>query len=132
MVSPYGAAEKQLLLEASTLEARAEAIIAMAEYEMASKGGKAASSQLTSDPSAAAAALRQSVDVKTLEMLVCPLTKTRLVLSADGAELISTVARLAFPIREGVPMLSLDEAREVPDDELEQRLPGLHQGDGSG
>lgn len=42
MVSPYGAAEKQLLLEAATLEARAEAIIAMAEYEMASKGGKAA------------------------------------------------------------------------------------------
>jgi uncharacterized protein len=42
MVSPYGAAEKQLLLEADTLEARAEAIIAMAEYEMASKGGKAA------------------------------------------------------------------------------------------
>lgn len=42
MVSPYGAAEKQLLLEADTLAARAEAIIAMAEYEMASKGGKAA------------------------------------------------------------------------------------------
>lgn len=42
MVSPYGAAEKQLLLEADTLEARAEAIIAMAEYEMASKGGKSA------------------------------------------------------------------------------------------
>lgn len=42
MVSPYGAKEKQLLLEADTLLARAEAIIAMAEYEMASKGGKAA------------------------------------------------------------------------------------------
>jgi Lon protease-like protein len=41
MVSPYGAAEKQLLLEATSIEARAEALIAMAEYEMA-KGGNAA------------------------------------------------------------------------------------------
>ena len=65
------------------------------------------------------------VDVKTLEMLVCPLTKTRLVLSADGGELISTVAHLAFPIRDGVPMLSLDEAREVSDEELQKRMPEL-------
>ncbi len=42
MVSPYGAAEKQLLLEAATLEQRAEALIAMAEYEMAREGGKPA------------------------------------------------------------------------------------------
>ena len=41
MVSPYGAAEKQVLLEARSLEDRAETLIAMAEYEMA-KGGKAA------------------------------------------------------------------------------------------
>ena len=69
----------------------------------------------------AAAAARAAVDVKTLEMLVCPLTKTRLVLSSDGSELISLAARLAYPIREGVPMLSLDEARQLPDDELERR-----------
>lgn len=80
------------------------------------------------DPAAVAAALRQSVDVKTLEMLVCPLTKTRLVLSAGGSELVSTVARLAFPIREGVPMLSLDEARTVAEDEL-LALPDLNSGD---
>jgi Lon protease-like protein len=43
MVSPYGAAEKQLLLEAGSLTDRAEALIAMAEYEMAKGGGKAAS-----------------------------------------------------------------------------------------
>lgn len=42
MVSPYGAAEKQLLLEAESIEQRAEALIAMAEYEMAREGGKAA------------------------------------------------------------------------------------------
>lgn len=80
---------------------------------------------MTTDPAAAAKELRHVVDVRTLEMLVCPLTKTRLTLSADGTELISIVARLAFPIRSGVPMLSLDEAREVSDEELQQRMPEL-------
>jgi uncharacterized protein YbaR (Trm112 family) len=69
--------------------------------------------------------LRFTVDPKTLEMLVCPLTKTRLSLSADHSELISVVAKLAFPIRDGVPMLSLDEAREIDPDELRRRLPEL-------
>ena len=69
------------------------------------------------DP-AAARALRHVVDVRSLEMLVCPLTKTRLVLNGDGTELISTVAHLAFPIRDGVPLLSLDEARELGEEEL--------------
>ena len=56
---------------------------------------------------------RHVIDVRTLEMLVCPLTKTRLTLSADRTELISVAAHLAFPIRDGVPMLSIDEAREI-------------------
>ena len=68
---------------------------------------------------------RYAVDRKTLEMLVCPLTKTRLSLSADHTELISVVAKLAFPIRDGVPMLSLDEAREIDPEELQRRLPEL-------
>ncbi len=68
---------------------------------------------------------RYRVDLRTLEMLVCPITKTRLTLSADGTELISIVARLAFPIRQGVPMLSLDEAREVDTDELDRNLRDL-------
>jgi len=63
-------------------------------------------------------------------MLVCPLTKTRLMLSTDGGELISVAAHLAFPIREGVPLLSLDEAREVSDEELQKRLPDLHRDNG--
>ena len=46
-------------------------------------------------------------------MLVCPLTKTRLTLSADRTELVSVAARLAFPIVKGVPLLSLEEARSV-------------------
>lgn len=65
------------------------------------------------------------LDPKVLEMLVCPLTKTRLTLSTDGTELISVAARLAFPIRMGVPLLSLDEAREVDPSELERKLPDL-------
>lgn len=51
-------------------------------------------------------------------MLVCPLTKTRLTLSADRTELVSVAAHLAFPIRLGVPMLSLDEAREIDPDAM--------------
>ena len=66
---------------------------------------------------------RFEVDVRTLEMLVCPLTKTRLVLSADKAELISVAAHLAFPIRSGVPMLSLDEARTVEPGEMRIHFP---------
>ncbi|MCR6670792.1 Trm112 family protein [Devosia ginsengisoli] len=67
---------------------------------------------------------RHVFDVKTLEMLVCPLTKTRLTLSADKTELISIAARLAFPIVNGVPLLSLDEARSVEPEAIRQ-LPEL-------
>ena len=61
---------------------------------------------------------RYVLDPRMLEMLVCPLTKTRLTLSADGRELISVAARLAFPITKGVPLLSLDEARELDPEEI--------------
>jgi uncharacterized protein len=74
---------------------------------------------------------RHVFDVKTLEMLVCPLTKTRLTLSADRSELISVAARLAFPILNGVPLLSLDEARNVEPEALRQ-LPELNGGAGNG
>ncbi|MEO7222068.1 MAG: Trm112 family protein [Devosia sp.] len=66
---------------------------------------------------------RHEVDPRTLEMLVCPLTKTRLVLSSDRTELISVAAHLAFPIRDGVPMLSLDEARDVEPGEMRVHFP---------
>lgn len=64
---------------------------------------------------------RHIVDPRVLEMLVCPLTKTRLTLTPDRTELVSVAARLAFPIRKGVPLLSLDEARNIEPEEL-QRL----------
>jgi hypothetical protein len=68
------------------------------------------------------------VDRQMLEMLVCPLTKTRLTLSGNGTELISVAGRLAFPIRLGVPMLSLEEAREIDPAELGRTLPDLGEG----
>jgi uncharacterized protein len=61
--------------------------------------------------------MERILDRHMLEMLVCPLTKTRLTLSADRTELISRAARLAFPIRKGVPLLCIDEARNISEDE---------------
>lgn len=60
---------------------------------------------------------------RLLEFLVCPVTRTTLELSDDRLELISRVARLAFPIRDGIPMLTKDAARDLHDDEL-PRGPG--------
>lgn len=61
---------------------------------------------------------RHVVDRHVLDMLVCPLTKTRLTLVAEKSELVSVAARLAFPIVKGVPLLSLEEARNVDPDEI--------------
>jgi len=56
------------------------------------------------------------VDPKLLEILVCPLTKTPLRYDARAKELISDQAGLAFPIRNGVPIMLVDEARVLDDD----------------
>ncbi len=58
-----------------------------------------------------------SLDPKLLEILVCPLTKGPLTISANKAELISYSARLAYPIRDGIPIMLVDEARELSVDE---------------
>ncbi len=54
-------------------------------------------------------------DPKLLELLVCPLTKTTLEYDAGAQELISRAARLAFPIRDGIPIMLPDEARPLED-----------------
>lgn len=54
---------------------------------------------------------------KLLEMLVCPVTKGRLDYDKNAQELISYQARLAFPIRDGFPVLLENEARELEPDE---------------
>lgn len=69
-------------------------------------------------PPPAPDAARFALDPRTLEMLVCPLTKTRLTYIADRAELVSHAARLAFPIRKGVPILVIEEGRPLSEDEL--------------
>ncbi len=56
-----------------------------------------------------------SVDPRLLEVLVCPLTKTPLRYDRERQELISEAARLAFPIRDGVPIMLPDEARKLED-----------------
>ena len=59
----------------------------------------------------------EQVDPKLLEILVCPLTKTRLVYNKERQELISRAAGLAYPIRSGVPMMTPEVARELDDGE---------------
>jgi uncharacterized protein YbaR (Trm112 family) len=53
------------------------------------------------------------VDPKLLEILVCPVTKTTLEYDAEKQELISRAAKLAFPIRDGIPILLEEEARRL-------------------
>ena len=61
---------------------------------------------------------RQGVDPKLLEMLACPLTKAPLSWNAEKGELVSKAARLAFPVRDGVPIMLPSEARALDEDEL--------------
>jgi len=60
----------------------------------------------------------QRVDRRLLEILVCPVTKTALVYDEARQELISRAARLAYPIRDGIPIMLQDEARALDDEEL--------------
>jgi uncharacterized protein YbaR (Trm112 family) len=55
----------------------------------------------------------QAVDPKLLEILVCPLTKGALRYDAAAQELISESAGLAYPIRDGIPIMLIDEARQI-------------------
>ena len=53
------------------------------------------------------------IDPKLLEILVCPLTKTTLEYDAARQELVSHAAKLAYPIRDGIPIMLPDEARPL-------------------
>ncbi|MCM2475384.1 Trm112 family protein [Rhizobium sp. CG5] len=55
------------------------------------------------------------VDPKLLELLVCPLTRGRLTFDRDSNELVSEKARLAYPIRDGIPIMLVSEARKIED-----------------
>jgi len=59
------------------------------------------------------------VDAKLLEILVCPVTKGPLIYDRERQELISKPARLAYPIRDGIPVMLEEEARKLEPSEYE-------------
>lgn len=58
------------------------------------------------------------IDPKLLEILVCPQTRGALFYDRDAKELLSKKARLAYPIRDGIPIMLIDEARSLSDAEV--------------
>nr|WP_230390436.1 Trm112 family protein [Reinekea sp. G2M2-21] len=59
------------------------------------------------------------IDKQLLTILVCPITKTPLQVDKEKEELISTAAKLAYPVRDGIPVMLEDEARALTQDEFE-------------
>jgi len=60
------------------------------------------------------------VDPKLLELLVCPVSKMPVRYNASSKELISDTARLAYPIRDGVPVMMQSQARALKDEEVKK------------
>lgn len=61
-----------------------------------------------------------SLNPNLLEVLVCPVSKTKLVYDKTSQELISTAANLAFPVRDGIPVMLEEEARQITAEEAEK------------
>ena len=57
------------------------------------------------------------INPKLLEILVCPITKSKLIYDSKNQELISKLAGLAYPIKEGIPIMLPEEARKIEDNE---------------
>ncbi len=60
------------------------------------------------------------MDRKLLDLLVCPVTKGPLIYDKEKQELLSKSARLAYPIRDDIPVMLEDEARELTSEEIER------------
>lgn len=58
------------------------------------------------------------MDKRLLEILVCPVSKAPLVFDAERQELLCRASRLAYPVRDGIPVMLEDEARPLSDEEL--------------
>lgn len=58
-------------------------------------------------------ALKSQIDVSMLELLACPLTKGPLTWDPEKSELVSRVAKLAYPVRDGIPVLLPSEGRPI-------------------
>jgi uncharacterized protein len=59
------------------------------------------------------------IDPKLLEILVCPVTRGPLTYDREKQELVSRLAKLAYPVREGIPIMLAEEARKLEDDEVD-------------
>lgn len=64
--------------------------------------------------------MSQKIDPKLLEILVCPMTKVPLRYDEKAQELVSDQAGLAYPIRDGIPVMLPDEARQMNDNEIKK------------
>ncbi|PZP56135.1 MAG: hypothetical protein DI586_04650 [Micavibrio aeruginosavorus] len=64
--------------------------------------------------------MNTQIDPRLLEILVCPLTKIPLRYDREKQELISDRAGLAYPIRDGIPIMLVDEARKLEDNEIKK------------
>ena len=64
--------------------------------------------------------MSHDIHPKLLEILVCPMTKVPLRYAAEAQELISDQAALAYPIRDGIPVMLIDEARPLEDTEVKK------------
>ena len=60
------------------------------------------------------------MDKKLLEIIVCPVTKGPLIYDKENQELISKSARLAYPIRNNIPIMLEEEARQISEEEMEK------------
>lgn len=69
-------------------------------------------------PSDAPAPVRPTIDRKLLDLLVCPVTKGVLHYDHEAQELISHAAKVAYPIRDSIPIMLIEEARELSDEEI--------------
>ena len=61
---------------------------------------------------------RLTIDRKLLDMLVCPVTKSVLHYDHDRQELVSYAAKVAYPIRDSIPIMLIEEARQLTEEEL--------------
>lgn len=64
--------------------------------------------------------MKPAIDPKLLEILVCPLTKTRLTYDRENNQLISEAAGLAYPIENGIPIMLIDEAKIFDEEKAEK------------
>ncbi len=112
MMSPFGAREKQALLEAADLKARADLLIAVTEISLRQERRQRLADAISCRQRNSMTD-RTAIDPKLLEILVCPLTKGPLEYDRERQELVSRKAKLAYPIRDGIPIMLPEEARRL-------------------